>query len=62
MDLKFDGLYRMIELDAFSLPNIIEDIIKAKYILECLFKLKVSLTNHIHEVDMLLTANDLENL
>jgi Na+/glutamate symporter len=40
MDLKYNGLYRLIELDAFQLPTTMEDIMKARKIFSMLMKLK----------------------
>lgn len=43
MDLKYNGVYRLIEMDIFTLPNSIDDLPKVKQILTALFKVKVSL-------------------
>jgi hypothetical protein len=40
MDLKYNGLYRLIELDTFQLPTTMEDIMKARRIFSMLMKLK----------------------
>jgi methyl coenzyme M reductase gamma subunit len=49
MTLQYNGIYQMIELDSFSLPQHIGDVVNVKSIMSALLKLKVSLINHLFD-------------
>ncbi|KAI9250245.1 hypothetical protein BDA99DRAFT_214884 [Phascolomyces articulosus] len=40
MDIKYNGIYRLIEQDKFTLPKSSEDLIKIKHIVSSFTKLK----------------------
>ncbi|KAG2227851.1 hypothetical protein INT45_002089 [Circinella minor] len=44
LDLKYDGIYRLVELGSFELPSSINDVSKAKQCLAAFLQLKVIVT------------------
>ena len=42
MDIKYDGIYRLVEQDSFILPISGEDLFKIKHIVSSFIKLKVT--------------------
>ncbi|CAO3639221.1 unnamed protein product [Cunninghamella echinulata] len=51
MDLSYNGVYRLVQLDEFELPHTIDDITKSSTIISCFLKMKNIINNTITNLE-----------
>ncbi|KAI9318180.1 hypothetical protein BX666DRAFT_1599376 [Dichotomocladium elegans] len=57
MDLEYEGIYRMVELDQFHLPRTVADLVLTKHAMECLLKVKGIIIRTLGNINKLNLGN-----